>query len=379
MMVVSALAVVVAAVLAVAAAGAPSWLSQAPADPDPPPASTSNASTPPALTARQAGETFLNGYVDPDGRVVRRDQGGDTVSEGQAYAMLVAAALGEEQRFRAVWSWTKQNLVRPDGLLSWHWQDGRVTDPSSASDADLDAARALVIAARVFDDDQLTIEGVQLGRAVLDQETVTTDLGRILVSGDWATRAPYSYNPSYVSPAANAVLAEASGDERWAELDRGTRAVSKVMFATADLPPDWAQAHADGRLNAMPGATGRGSEGVRYGYDATRVPLRFAESCDPEDVALAARLREPLDRFPGDPAFRDLGGAPLTTEESVVAAAAKAAALAASGDDVRAREQLSRADHLQRSTPTYYGAAWNALGRLMLTGDTLGGCPPLPS
>jgi hypothetical protein len=74
---------------------------------------------------------------------------------------------------------------------------------------------------------------------------------------------------------------------------------------------------------------GRGDEGVRYGYDAGRMPIRFAESCHPADVALAARLTPALDRFVGHPAARDLGGAPLPGEESVVAAAAKAAALAA--------------------------------------------------
>ena len=34
-----------------------------------------------ALTAQEAGESFLSGYVEPDGRVTRRDEGGDTVSE----------------------------------------------------------------------------------------------------------------------------------------------------------------------------------------------------------------------------------------------------------------------------------------------------------
>src|ERR1700756_1318941 len=37
--------------------------------------------------ARQAGRTFLSHYVAADGHVVRHDQDGDTVSEGQAYAM----------------------------------------------------------------------------------------------------------------------------------------------------------------------------------------------------------------------------------------------------------------------------------------------------
>lgn len=97
--------------------------------------------------------------MDPDGRVVRRDQGGDSVSEGQAYALLVAVARQDRERFDAVWTWTQEHLLRPDGTLSWRWSDGAVLDAASAADADLDAARALVRAGDVFDDPALTAAG----------------------------------------------------------------------------------------------------------------------------------------------------------------------------------------------------------------------------
>jgi endoglucanase len=143
------------------------------------------------------------------------------------------------------------------------------------------------------------------------------------------------------------------------------------------LPPDWAQVRADGTVEAMPGAQGLG-QSVRYGYDAARTPIRFAESCDPADRALAAAMAAPLDRG-GDTAELDLGGSPMAPGESVVAAAAQAAAVAAAGDRDRAAAELVDADHLAQSVPSYYGAAWAALGRLVLTDDVLGGCPPVPT
>ena len=36
-------------------------------------------------------------------------------------------------------------------------------------------------------------------------------------------------------------------------------------------------------------------------------------------------------------------------------------------------------DRLAQSTAPYYGAAWAALGRLLLTGESLGGCAPVPA
>jgi endoglucanase len=328
-------------------------------------------------TTTEAGRAFLSRWVQGDGRVVRTDTGGDTVSQGQAYALLVAVGLGDRSTFDAVWTWTQNALQRPDGLLSRQWDAGRVVDPSSASDADLDTARALVLAGGRFGDPRYTAAGTALGQAVLDLETVQTGAGRILTAGQWAMTEPYPYDPGYASPGAIAVLGAASGDPRWAELAAGSRAITAALLTEAPLPPDWAQVHADGTVEAMPGPQGRG-QSVRYGYDAARTSIRLAESCDPADRSLAAGMAGALDRGQ-DGAELDLGGTRLGTATSVVTATAQAAAVAAAGDTARAVQQLADGDSLAQSVPSWYGAAWAALGHLLLTDDALGGCPPLPA
>src|SRR3546814_3053042 len=100
-----------------------------------------------AAAGREAAD-FLDEYVTAEGRVVRYDQGGDTVSEGQAYAMLLAVGSDDEARFATIWDWTEQNLQRSDWLLAWQWADGGVVDEAPAADADLDAAWALTLAER---------------------------------------------------------------------------------------------------------------------------------------------------------------------------------------------------------------------------------------
>ena len=105
--------------------------------------------------------------MKPDGRVERTDQGGDTVGEGQAYGMLAAAAIGDQERFDLMWEWTKENLRQPNGLIAFLWRDGKVVDPKPASDADVDAARALLAASCRFDRPELEDEALALGRAIL--------------------------------------------------------------------------------------------------------------------------------------------------------------------------------------------------------------------
>jgi endoglucanase len=333
--------------------------------------------TPQARTATEIGEAFLDDYVDDDGRVVRRDQGDDTVSEGQAYGMLVAVAVGDEKRFDAIWSWTEDELVRPDGLLAWQWKDGAVVDDMPASDADVDAARALVLAGSTFDRPDLTTSGVDLGTDVLDEMTVSTDVGRILLPGPWAMGAgPWSYNPSYASPATFAQLGEASGDPRWAELEAGSRAVTTNILSSTALPSDWAQVRQDGTTVPLPSADGS-SGSVQYSYDAGRLALRYAESCQPEDVALAASMADVLQRYDELPMQLDLGGQSVGSDQSPLAYAARAAAEASAGQHARAAADLRTADDLSQSTPTYYGSAWAALAALQLEGTSFGACSPL--
>ena len=372
-------------------------------------------------TARATGRQFLDEYVESDGRVVRRDEGGDVVSEGQAYAMLIAVAVDDQTRFRSIWDWTKTHLRRADGVLAWRWADNKVTDVNSAADADLDAARSLVVAGRRFNAPEFTEDGKALGSAILRTETVAVGtsaakvselnppgvwvagLGRILVGGNWARTSPYVVNPGYFSPRAEWELFEASADRRstdialtlrgpgwhrdprveqspfeasadrrWLDITRTQRVVGWQLLAAGMLPPDWASVSDVG--HAVPTGPVRGGP-IRFGLDAARMPVRFAESCDPEDRALAGAMR-PILTAPGDvPALRNLDGSAASDWQHPVALVAAAATEQGVGNTDGAVERLDAAARLQQRSPTYYGAAWVALGRIMLTTSLLGECP----
>ncbi len=349
--------------------------------------------TDPVAAATATGQAFLRTYVDPDGRVVRRDEGGDTVSEGQAYALLVAVALGERQRFEAVWTWTREHLQRPDGLLSWRWADGAVVDQNSASDADIDTARALVLAGERFADPNLTAAGRELAAAVLAAEIVPvgTDLlapttatpatgaaiegsGLLLTGGTWTSATPAAVNPSYFSPRAEQLFSSATGDPRWAHASRTQRALVWQLIGTGLLPPDWV--HVDVAGTATPQADPSGRP-PRFGLDAARLPVRMAESCDPADRAVAAELLRQLDR-PDAVAVAgySLDGAPLVDWSHPVALVGVAGAAEAAGHEQLSDDRLRAAAELDAREPTYYGSAWVALGHILLDTELLGSCSP---
>jgi endo-1,4-beta-D-glucanase Y len=333
-----------------------------------------SGSDPPQARARAAAEDFLDRYVEPDGRVVRRDQGGDTVSEGQAYAMLLAAAARDRRRFATIWRWTRENLQRPDGLLAWRWTGGRVTDFEPATDADLDAARALLVAARRFRVPGYRFAAHRIARGVLRSATTYAADKLVLVAGPWA-RPEAVINPSYASPRTFRALHRATGDARWRRLAASSRRLTaRLTERPPHVPPDWARVEPWGVLPTAPPARGGAAS---YGYDAVRVPVRLAESCVAADHRMAARMWAALRAAPGAP-VRALDGTRPRSGEHPAALVGAAAAAAAAGDR-RARDRLlDRAGALDSEHPTYYGAAWHALGRVMLTTSALGGCgrPP---
>ena len=340
---------------------------------------------PPSLNqkAYAAARSFMARYVSSDGRVIRRDQGGDTVSEGQAYGMLLAVALDDRARFASIWSWTRSHLMQPSGLLASAWDDGRLTSPRPATDADLDAAQALVLAGKRFGQAGYGSDGVALAGAILNRETVAPASGAVLVAGPWAQTDPAVMNPSYFSPRAYADLAQADDDPRWRQLVSSSRAiVSRLVTTGRALPPDWASltpqtsTSAVGAVNPIADPAHPTNAGTPMSsFDALRVAIRFAVSCAPIDRRLAASLWPLYRRAPGHDAYA-LDGLPRTRATHPASFVAAAAAAQAAGNRGTAGHLLDVAQASDQAHPSYFGSAWVALGRAMLTTAALGSCSP---
>ncbi|MHB1594007.1 MAG: glycosyl hydrolase family 8 [Streptosporangiaceae bacterium] len=326
--------------------------------------------------AQRAATGFLGSYVRPDGRVTRPDQGGDTVSEGQAYGMLLAEVAGRPAEFSRIWRWTREHLQLPSGLFAYHANAaGHVLSREPASDADLLIAWALLRyqgpAAATWHRD-----GRRVLAAILAHE-VTTGPGSmpVLAAGPWATGRPASLNPSYWSLPALTGLARLTGNPRWQRL--ASDAVSLAGRLTGGgraLPPDWAQLTATGLLAPEPAPNGSQPQ-TQYGLDAQRTVVWFAVSCQPRARALAARwwaLLRPGDRAQAQALHPD--GAVLDPAPAPLPLVAAAAGAWAAGQRPAASRLLRQASSQQHRYPTYYGGAWVALGTALLSGALASPC-----
>jgi endoglucanase len=325
--------------------------------------------------ATDAASAFLKTYTTDGGRIQRTDQGGDTVGEGQAYGMLAAAALGDEQRFDQIWSWTQDNMMNSNGLLAFHWVDGRVVDPTPAADADLDAARALLVASCRFGRSDLRSAAIRIGRAVLAHETAMAGSIEVLLAGPWADKGSHLvFDPSYVDPTTLLALASATGDSRFSALAADdSRLVEDLMMP---LPPDWAIVDTDtAQVTPVSGPDATSGPGM-FTYDAPRALVRLAENPDSAAKSAEARAWSVFrDTQPQDiVTVHRLNGTAVGDVHHPVTLVAAAGAAKAGGDTSAMTTLLNVAQQLNDQQPSYYGSAWVALGRLLLTTDRLQPC-----
>ncbi len=227
-------------------------------------------------------------FIEPDGRVNRPDSG-DTVSEGQAYAMLRAVLTGDKETFDKCYLWTEENLSRKssrgDNLLAWLWDRGAVKDWMPAADADIDYALALVFADSIWEGENPggTDYYGRRARYMLDDIlrllTYRTSSGRLYLS-PWIIgqekKTRYPVNPSYYSPAHFRVFYQFTSDKRWLELVDTMYYILDSISKNFDgkegrgLIPDWCAVGDNDEFYVLEGK----SSG--FGWEAVRVPLRVA-------------------------------------------------------------------------------------------------------
>jgi cellulose synthase (UDP-forming) len=212
-----------------------------------------------------------------DGKVLSRDEGNVTTSEGQSYAMLRSVWANDPQTFESVWSWTRRNLqVRDDRLFAWKY-NGHVLDYNTATDADVDIALALILASRKFGEKSYYHEALKVIRDIWKTEVVQSAGDNYLTAGNWAPHERYpTIHTAYLAPYAYSVFAEVDKSHPWNDLVKSSYAILHWIYDTEQLqlPPEIVY------LNKKTGKLLLGRPGFsdkpRFSYDAFPLYWRLA-------------------------------------------------------------------------------------------------------
>ncbi len=192
-------------------------------------------------------------------------------SEGQAYGLLMAAYLDANSAdFTRLWRFyeLKDNSR---GLMNWRVPGdcGGDNGANAATDADLDAAIALIRAQRRWPAEGWGAKATTLLNNIY---THMIDGCQGIKNGDtWggcSSGANDAYNPSYFRTGYMASFNCFEGSSRWTAVRNRSYQVANHSYNNYALPPDWVR---------NDGTWGRATNSGGYGYDSCRSPWTFVQ------------------------------------------------------------------------------------------------------
>ncbi len=242
---------------------------------------------------QQSWIAYRQRFIQSDGRVIDREANDRSTSEGQAYAMLRAVLINDPATFARTLEWAENNLSRKDAsgkpidsLWAWKWGhtaqgNWEIQDSNFASDADIDAATALILAARRWNcPEYLNKARVKLNDLWNQSIAILPDGSPYLMPGPkaafWNQPDMLILNPSYFAPYAFRLFAEIDSDHNWLALvNTSYRTLEESSgVSKVGLPSDWIVLKPSTRqFQPLPASHPLKS---LYGFDAYRVWWRLA-------------------------------------------------------------------------------------------------------
>lgn len=215
--------------------------------------------------------TYVASCTDGSYRVLF-DDNYSTVSEGIAYGMLLSVYADDKDLFDGLWKYYKNNR-NGNGVMNWKIGGcSGASGQNGATDAELDAAMALIIASIQWPKGSYGDDAVSLIKKIKTYE-MSSD-GHTLNGDAWGS-ANSCRNPSYFAPAYYKEFAnvDASNASFWSgsAISASNTVLKANRNSTSGLVSNWCDA--SGTENSC-GNTGSGANG--YGADACRNPWRMA-------------------------------------------------------------------------------------------------------
>ncbi len=240
-----------------------------------------SAVTDPAVPA--GGEILWDRYkarfITADGRVVDFYQEQGSHSEGQGFALILAAANNDKPAFDAVWRWTKSNLrVRHDALFGWRWGKRNtgawdIIDYNTATDGDVLIAFGLLKGYQRWHDEEYRTEALKTLVDLRTRMAVDWHGKTVLLPSYYGFSVPVGIvlNPSYIVFPAYRLFAAFDDRAFWEKAYHdGFYVISKSYFGEHPLPPDWIVMYESG-VDIFR------EKGSLFGFEAIRVLLYLGQ------------------------------------------------------------------------------------------------------
>jgi endoglucanase len=302
-----------------------------------PPTASNSPDTQELLNASWAA--YKQRFIQGDGRSIDREADDRSTSGGQAYTLLRALFIDDPNTFAQTLEWGEKNLRRKtlrvgkDTLWVWKWGKQPANkwgpiDPNFATDADIDAAFALILASRKWNKPEyLTLAKTKL-QDIWALSTEEVSGRRYLLPGPKAAfvspQGLLTLNPSYLAPYAFRLFAQVDPDRDWMMLVDSSYQVleESAKLSQVGLPSDWVAF--DRNTRVFQPVSDNNTIQSKYAFDAYRVWWRvFWDAAwynAPEAKNfLHAHLQHPMQLWRTQqriPAEFDLKGQPLVDGEA---------------------------------------------------------------
>lgn len=217
-------------------------------------------------------------FVKDDGggrlKVIRPENGNDTVSEGIAYGMLIAVNMNDQPLFDGLYAYWKSKKAAGSssaGLMTWCIPAGGgscTASGGSATDADEDAAFALLQAGKLWGGSYAAD-----GTALVKDIYASADINKTTKLPAGGSQFGDKYNPSYFAPAYYRAFATVDSGNDWPGVINAVYDAIANISGTNGLVPAWCAA--DGSKQCAKASQNNDANDVLYQYDSHRTPMRI--------------------------------------------------------------------------------------------------------
>ncbi len=202
-------------------------------------------------------------YKASDGWVLAPEGTCSTVSEAIAYGMLISVYMDDQDVFKKLYNtWTSNSAGANGGM---NWRIGCSGGTGTASDADFDAALALVMASKQWNDASYLSAGKSLISWIASNDI---NGGKIKPGNQWND----GFNPSYATTANFQLFQDVAGGSWSSVISQAYTDLNACQDSKTGLVPDWCDWNSHKPILTSAAV----SNDIGFYDDAARTPWRMA-------------------------------------------------------------------------------------------------------